>query len=97
MLHGVLNMPIDVWVDSQLDKQQRRSRYVEASQKIKALEDELDRTLATVKHLHVMNGFKLKNAFHDGAYREAVARDGRGKRSPGLWEKSVTKASIDNV
>lgn len=35
MLHGVLNMPIDVWGDSDLDKIQRASAYQEASEIIK--------------------------------------------------------------
>lgn len=38
MLHAVLNMPIDLWGDSELDKQQRFARYVEASEKIQQLD-----------------------------------------------------------
>jgi hypothetical protein len=33
-LHGVLNMPPELWSDSELDKMQRHSRYVEASSRI---------------------------------------------------------------
>jgi predicted nuclease with TOPRIM domain len=40
MLHAVLNMPIDLWDDSPLDKGQRHSRYIEASQRIEQLEKE---------------------------------------------------------
>ena len=38
MLHGVLNMTPDLWRDSSIDQDQRWSRYVEASKKIKELE-----------------------------------------------------------
>lgn len=48
ILHGVLNMPIEIWSDDYFDKVQRRSRYIEASERIiklegqiKALQDEL--------------------------------------------------------
>ncbi len=38
ILHGVLNMPPDCWDNSEIDRQQRFARYVEASQKIKRQE-----------------------------------------------------------
>jgi len=41
MLHGVLNMPPDLWCDSPIDIAQRHSRYKEASQRIEQLELEL--------------------------------------------------------
>lgn len=41
MLHGVLNMPIELWRDDALDKIQRHSRYVEASRLIIELQDRL--------------------------------------------------------
>ena len=44
MLHGVLSMPVDLWQNNHLDKQQRHSRYVEASNKIKDLEQQLGLT-----------------------------------------------------
>ena len=34
MLHGVLKMPIDCWINEDFDKLQRRARYVEASELI---------------------------------------------------------------
>ncbi len=37
MLHGVLNMPVDLWCNDDLDKQQRHGRYTEASERIKNL------------------------------------------------------------
>lgn len=37
MLHGVLNMPVELWSDCELDKAQRHSRYVQASKEIKRL------------------------------------------------------------
>ena len=39
-LHGVLNMPIDVWGDDYADKVQRAARYIEASKLIDKLESE---------------------------------------------------------
>ena len=41
MLHGVLNMPPDLWVDDAMDKMQRHSRYVEASKVIEELKNVL--------------------------------------------------------
>jgi len=35
MLHGVLNMPIDVWGDTTIDKTQRHAVYRRASARIK--------------------------------------------------------------
>jgi len=37
MIHGVLNMPPEIWNDSELDKMQRHSAYREASRKIEDL------------------------------------------------------------
>ncbi len=37
MLHGVLNMPPELWGDDALDKMQRYSRYMEASRRIEDL------------------------------------------------------------
>ncbi len=39
MLHGVLNMPPEIWGDDELDKIQRHARYVEASDRIIRLEE----------------------------------------------------------
>ena len=43
MLHGVLNMPHELWNDGIIDKIQRHSRYVEASKRIEKLESKLDK------------------------------------------------------
>lgn len=42
MLHGVLNMPIDIWQDDPLDKVQRHSRYLEASKLIVSQQEDID-------------------------------------------------------
>ena len=42
MLHGVLNMPPELWSDTGLDKMQRYSRYMEASRRIEDLEKGLN-------------------------------------------------------
>jgi hypothetical protein len=41
MLHGVLNMPPNLWCDSPIDIAQRHSHYKEASQRIGQLERKL--------------------------------------------------------
>lgn len=41
MLHGVLNMPPDLWCDSPIDIAQRHLHYKQASQRIEQLEREL--------------------------------------------------------
>lgn len=38
MLHGVLLMPSELWTDDPIDVAQRRSRYVQASVRIRELE-----------------------------------------------------------
>ena len=40
-LHGVLRMPPDCWDDSELDKTQRHSRYIQASDLIYELREQL--------------------------------------------------------
>ena len=42
MLHGVLNMPPELWSGSPIDVMQRHSRYVQASQYIDELTEQLD-------------------------------------------------------
>ncbi|CAH7361071.1 hypothetical protein VCHA53O466_40216 [Vibrio chagasii] len=53
MLHGVLNMPVKIWSDTELDKAQRHERYTEASVKILAQKDLLE----GVK-VHLLNSAK---------------------------------------
>lgn len=40
-LHGVLNMPSDIWSGDALDQAQRHSRYIEASERIKYQEKQI--------------------------------------------------------
>ncbi len=47
MLHGVLNMPIDLWCTDMLDQKQRHSRYLEASARITRQESEIAELKAT--------------------------------------------------
>ena len=44
MLHGVLNMPPNLWCGSPIDIAQRHSRYKDASQRIEQLEREVAAT-----------------------------------------------------
>ena len=48
MLHGVLNMPPELWQDSELDKMQRYSRYRQASRRI----EDLNRALIALVDSH---------------------------------------------
>ena len=41
ILHGVLNMPVDMWSDSPLDQIQRHARYIEASRRLRLLEGQV--------------------------------------------------------
>jgi len=41
MLHGVLNMPPELWMDHPIDVMQRHSHYVQASKYIDELQSEL--------------------------------------------------------
>lgn len=38
MLHGVLNMPPELWINDPIDKIQRYGRYMQASRRIEDLE-----------------------------------------------------------
>lgn len=51
MLHGVLNMPPEMWQDSDLDNAQRFSRYQAASRRILDDEREIARLRAEVEAL----------------------------------------------
>ena len=44
MLHGVLNMPPEIWPDDEIDKLQRYGRYMEASRRI----EDLNRALIAI-------------------------------------------------
>jgi hypothetical protein len=43
MLHGVLNMPPELWIGTPIDVMQRHSRYIQASEYIKELTEQRDR------------------------------------------------------
>lgn len=49
MLHGVLNMPPDLWDDTPLDQSQRHARYIQASKRIIDLELMLAKKLDLIK------------------------------------------------
>ncbi len=56
MLHGVLNMPIDVWSNDALDMMQRQSRYVEASKLILDQEAEIEKLKMIIERVEANNG-----------------------------------------
>ncbi len=55
MLHGVLNMPIDVWSNSDFGNMQRQSRYVEASKLILEQEAEIKKLKMIIESLEANN------------------------------------------
>jgi hypothetical protein len=61
MLHGVLNMPPEIWGDSELDKIQRHARYVEASERIRKLE-EIIFNITESRHDKFLLNFACKDA-----------------------------------
>ena len=56
MLHGVLCMPPELWQDTEIDKQQRYSRYLAASRRIEDDEREIEKMRALLNAVwHCMN------------------------------------------
>ncbi len=49
ILHGVLNMPTELWSNSEIDKMQRHGRYIEASVLIKDQKEIIDELAAALK------------------------------------------------
>jgi hypothetical protein len=59
MLHGVLNMPIDLWSNDATNELQRHSRYKQASERIKEFESlvsDMNEYLNTNKMTSIGNG-----------------------------------------
>jgi len=56
MLHGVLCMPPELWQDTEMDKRQRYSRYLQASRRIEDDEREIDRLRAAIQQTLDENG-----------------------------------------
>jgi len=67
MLHGVLNMPPELWDNSEIDKMQRYSRYMEASRKIEQLQKDKAELVEAYdklyKYAFVDNGLSGKDCF----------------------------------
>jgi wobble nucleotide-excising tRNase len=51
MLHAVLCLPPELWLDSELDKIQRYARYLEASRRIEDCEREIARLRNLLKSI----------------------------------------------
>jgi hypothetical protein len=51
MLHGVLNMPPELWIGTPIDVMQRHSRYIQASEYIKELTEQRDRLAAVLQRI----------------------------------------------
>jgi hypothetical protein len=51
MLHGVLNMPPELWIGTPIDVMQRHSRYIQASEYIKELTEQRDRLAEVMQQM----------------------------------------------
>jgi len=73
MLHGVLNMPPELWRDSPIDIAQRHARYVEASKRILELE-ERDTLETALKEIYNVSVFDYDTMPEEARrkYREVV-------------------------
>jgi enoyl-[acyl-carrier-protein] reductase (NADH) len=49
MLHGILNMPIDLWNDDFLNQKQRHNTYIAASVRIYELTDAIEKIQALLE------------------------------------------------
>jgi hypothetical protein len=58
MLHGVLNMPPELWIGTPIDVMQRHSRYIQASEYIKELTEQRDRLAAALDRI-TMSGYGI--------------------------------------
>ncbi len=55
MLHGVLNMPVEIWSNGDFDNMQRQSRYIEASKLILEQEAEIEKLKMIIERLEANN------------------------------------------
>lgn len=62
MLHGVLNMPPELWQDTEIDRLLRYRRYREASRRIEDLERKIS---ATEKAARELIDFELSTEFDE--------------------------------
>jgi hypothetical protein len=75
MLHGVLNMPPNIWGNSPIDVKQRHSRYVEASKRIEAQEEQCDMLADALKEIYNLSAFDWDTMPDEARkrYREVVS------------------------
>jgi len=73
MLHGVLNMPPELWNDSPIDVMQRHSRYIQASKYIYELNDELTAARAELAEIHATGGCSFKELHRVIEQRDRLA------------------------
>jgi len=62
MLHGVLNMPPELWIGTPIDVMQRHSRYIQASEYIKELTEQRDMLAGELKEAQDTIGLMLKDS-----------------------------------
>jgi hypothetical protein len=75
MLHGVLNMPPELWIGTPIDVMQRHSRYIQASEYIKELTGQRDRLAGELK--------EAQDAI------EMMLRDSSCRRIPAYTEENL--------
>ena len=76
MLHGVLNMPPELWSDGPIDVMQRHSRYVQASQYIDELieqRDKLAEALRKCREDSVCEQVRMEKCGYTSAANESQA------------------------
>lgn len=88
MLHGVLNMPPELWGDGEIDKIQRHDRYKEASQRIKALELDLGMVKISLDH---------KTILLESCEKALAERDGKLMRAAPEWISVSDRLPEDDV
>ncbi len=64
MLHGVLNMPPELWQDTEIDKQQRHSRYLEASKRIIELEKQVSWAIRALNSQALSERKKISGSYN---------------------------------
>lgn len=77
MLHGVLNMPVELWRDSEIDMAQRHSRYIQASERIRELEAELE-VVRNIDRQTVLDCILSTSGMSVGALADAIVQMIRG-------------------
>jgi hypothetical protein len=97
MLHGVLNMPPELWIGTPIDVMQRHSRYIQASEYIKELTEQRDRLAEERDELKKqLIDAKSSTAFWMGKYNNAMQLRGEDPLCDSFW-KTLDKLSAERA